>query len=153
MVGQKNVDLASRFCLNHVASLLENGVFWEKCEINRSPSDGHCLLHSILSSIAFQNGIVITLSELIQAIITETKLDSSEYDFINGSSCNLWSGLIAYVNEKEYESLFGDLVPHIIANAIFVNIIIVTETGSHEYALGWKIWSMSLIAEITWYRT
>ena len=133
MVGQKNVDLASRFCLNHVASLLENGVFWEKCEINRSPGDGHCLLHSIISSIAFQNGTVITLTELIQAIMTETKLNSSEYDFINGSSCNLWSGLTTYVNEKEYESLFCDLVPHIIANAIFVNIIIVTETESHEY--------------------
>ena len=34
---------------------------------------------------------------------------------------------------KIYDTLFGDLVSHIIANAIPVNIIIVTETESCEY--------------------
>ena len=116
-----------------MTSFLESGVFWEKCEINRSPGDGHCLLHSIICSIAFQNGAIVTLSELIQAIISETTSNDSEYDFINSSSFNLWSGLTAYVDEEIYDTLFGDLVPHIIANAIPVNIIIVTETESCEY--------------------
>ena len=133
MVGKENVDLAIRSCLYDVTSLLENGIFWEKYKINRSPGDGHCLLHSIISSMAFQIKTIITLSELIQAIISETISNSSEYDFINGPSSNLWSGLTAYVDEKIYDTLFGDLVPHIIANAIYVNIIIVRETESREY--------------------
>ena len=82
--------------------------------------------------MAFQIKTIITLSELIQAIISETISNSSEYDFINGLSSNLWSGLTTYVDEKIYDTLFDDQVPHIIANAIYVNIIIVRETESRE---------------------
>ena len=84
--------------------------------------------------MGFQNKTTLMISDLIQAIINETISNSSEYDFINCSSSNLWSGLTAYVDGKIYDSLFGDLVPHIIANALYVDIIIVFETESHEYA-------------------
>ena len=73
MVVKKNVDLATRLCLKDV-TVFDNGVFCEKCELNRSPGDSHCLLHSFISYLAFQNGTIITLSELIHAIITETMI-------------------------------------------------------------------------------
>ena len=41
----------------------------------------------------------------------------------------------AYVKFRINDTSFTDLVPHIIANALLINIIIVTKTGYHEYAL------------------
>ena len=53
---------------------------------------------------------------------------------MKGSLFDLYCGLNAYVNYKVYDTSFGDLVPHIISNAIYVNITIVSGTQNQGYA-------------------
>ena len=116
-------------------SLLLRGIFWNEYEIHKSPGDGHCLLHSVISSLHFQSSVNLTISELIQGIIDETSTKSDFYkDFMKGSLYDLYRGLNAYVNYKVYDTSFGDLVPHIISNAIHVNITIVSGTQNQGYA-------------------
>ena len=116
-------------------SLLLRGIFWNEYEIHKSPGDGHCLSHSVISSLHFQSSVNLTISELIQGIIDETSTKSDFYkDFMKGSLFDLYRGLNAYVNYKVYDTSFGDLVPHIISTAIHVNITIVSGTQNQGYA-------------------
>ena len=88
-------------------------------EINKSPGDGHCLLHSIISSLFYQLCMNVTMSELIKGIMNDITDRSSDYiDFFNGSLHDLHRDLNSYVKDKKYDSPFGDLVPTIIANAM-----------------------------------
>ena len=76
----------------------------------------------------------ITMSELINGIINEISSKTCDYIcFMAGSLHTLYKGLYGYVNEKVYNTSFGDLVPQIIANAININIIIVSGTQSQGY--------------------
>ena len=76
----------------------------------------------------------ITMSELINGIINEISSKTCDYIcFMAGSLHTLYKGLYGYVNEKVYNTSFGDLVPQIIANAIKINIIIVSGTQSQGY--------------------
>ena len=43
---------------------------------------------------------------------------------------SLLQGLNEYVNNKRYDTSFGDLIPIIIANALSVNLLIIENNGS-----------------------
>ena len=59
-----------------VISMLSSGDFWKMYEINKSPGDGHCLLHSIISSLFYQLCMNVTMSELIKGIINEFQMQA-----------------------------------------------------------------------------
>ena len=93
------MDLVSDINPGVIKSLIDSGMFWDYFEISLSPGDGHCLLHSIVSSMASQNQRDLTLSQLTNAIVNETTLNSTTYEqFINGSKNDLIYGMKAYVD-------------------------------------------------------
>ena len=74
------------------------------------------------------------LAYLVQAVVDETVLNKHEYvTFFNGSNSDLYCSLMAYVRERTYDTSFGDLVPHILANALCVDIIIVVRYNDGSY--------------------
>ena len=82
----------------------------------------------------FQCEVQLMLAYLVQAVVDETLLNKHEYvTFFNGSISDLYCSLMAYVRERTYDTSFGDLVPHILANALCVDIIIVVRNNDGSY--------------------
>ena len=50
---------------------------------------------------------------------------------VNPSFEKLLSDMNAYVYEREYDFAFGDLVPYILANALAINIVIVSNNADN----------------------
>ena len=70
------------------------------------------------------------MSELIDSIVNETRANLSAYvEFlINSSSAVLPEKMERYVKDKVYNTVFGDMVPLIISNALNINLLIITKT-------------------------
>ena len=61
-------------------------------------------------------------------IYTETTYNADKYfGSFNYNSLALFQGLRLYLIQRHYKSMIGDLVPHIIANALCVNLNIINE--------------------------
>ena len=100
----------------------------------RSPADGHCLLHSIVSSLKAQYRQTygdLTIDHLCDIIRDQIRYNENLYlPFIkNAYHATRVKGMEDYLNLKRYNTRFGDLVPLIIANGLGINIIIL---GSHQ---------------------
>ena len=108
--------------------------FWKVFEIHKSPGDGHCVLHSIKSSLFSQTSTNVTISDLIEGIINEVSNNSYDYIDFSESLHDLYNEIDAYVNDRIYDTSSGDRVPQIVANAINVDKTIVTETRDEYYA-------------------
>ena len=97
-------------------------------KVHKSPGDGHCLLYSVLSSIKSQHDISVNIHDIIKLIKNETLCYYRLYDdFIDGEHPDkLLRGMNEYIYEKRYNSSFGDLVPDILANAMKIDVLILT---------------------------
>ena len=73
------MDLISNNYFNKVTSLIERPSFWDKYEVSRSPGDGHCLLHSIISSMYFQCEVQLMPANLVQAVVDVPLLNKHEF--------------------------------------------------------------------------
>ena len=93
-----------------VTNDLKSGKFWFSYNIVKSPGDGHCIMHSIVNSLNVCAASGVTI-----------------YD-VNGR-VDLLNGLSEYINDKIYDTSFGDLVPVILTNALSVNLLIVEKNG------------------------
>ena len=78
----------------------------------------------------------IDINVLSAKLETETLVNSDMYmNFINAEdrAMALANGLNDYIVHKKYDTAFGDLVPIIIANALSVNLLIITQhVGVHH---------------------
>ena len=95
-----------------------------------SSMDGHCLLHSVWSSWKSQVSQLkpIDLETIKMNSFTETANNADKYfGPFNYNSFALFQGLRLYLIQRNYKSMFGELVPHIIANALCVNLNIINE--------------------------
>ena len=72
------------------------------------------------------------VSVILKQLSDETMHNSNRYvDFIDGNGRgSLLQGLNEYVNNRRYDTSFGDLVPIIIANALSVSLLIIETNGS-----------------------
>ena len=102
-------------------------------QVQKSPGDGHCLLYSVLSSIRSQHDISVNIHDIIKLIKNETLCYYRLYDdFIDGEHPDkLLRGMNEYIYEKRYNSSFGDLVPDILANAMKIDVLILTKDGAN----------------------
>ena len=88
-----------------------------KIEVIKSKPDGHCLLHSILSIYAREYKCNISLSELSHDIRREFYANIDYYSAFNPLE-NLHNQLEQYLNNNQYNSSLGDMMPLIISNVI-----------------------------------
>ena len=114
---------------NTIVNKLNDGCIMSDYEICKSPADGHCFIYSVLSNLnsRVDPDNVIHYDFLVNALEKEV-VDNWQFyvPFINGSSLDrLLDGMNAYVYHKKYDTPFGDMVPHIIANALKTPIVIV----------------------------
>ena len=104
-------------------------------EIQQSPGDGHCLIYSVGINV---NGTIIEKHNVIIATKNVIIFQSAQYMpfMVNPSLKTLLSDMNAYSYKKEFDFLLGDLVPYILANALFINIAIVLRIAdSHDVCI------------------
>ena len=112
--------------IEYIKSNLYDGNY----ELHKSPGDGHCLIHSVLFGLNYAGAKIEKLC-VLSAIENETLVYLSKYIYFfeNFSVDTLISEMDAYLYNRQYESSFGDIVPYILANALSVNIVIVSKAG------------------------
>lgn len=102
-----------------------------------SPGDGHCLLHSFVSSWNNQSHQLDRLDiEKVKAqVFIEAISHPDRYvQFLQSSNRKtFFSGLRSYLIDKQYNLDFGDIVPLIIANAFHVNLEIFNEVNFNRF--------------------
>lgn len=92
--------------------------------INKSPGDGHCLIHSIKYSINNDTGLcTYNNTDLLAAMQEEVYNNLQEYSAYLPTQ-NIVNQMNRYLNEKFYNSDFVDILPLIFANCLKTNIII-----------------------------
>ena len=118
--------------------LLDSNTFWLNYEIVKSAADGHCFVHSVLNSWLLQLphyqcvDNVVSHDVLLGRLQNETYINSYRYvDYIDGDGLNsLRIGAKNYVTHKLYDTSYGDIVPYIMSNAIFVNFVIIIQSDN-----------------------
>ena len=109
--------------------------------IEHSPADGHCLLHSVVSSWQYQMAnrpfVPITLEELKAKIFIETVNNADQYIpfYLSSDEQSIFKGLDRYLIDRHYDQSFGDLVPVIIANALNLTLHILNENDQNRTEL------------------
>ena len=95
-------------------------------KINNSPGDGHCLLHSVVSSYSSQlPGLPApTLNFLKNSIIDHVHSSSAEYSIYGMSSLKMVEEMEKYIYDRVFNLDFVDLAPLIIARLLKINILI-----------------------------
>ena len=110
-----------------VKQLISEDSLWTKFNITKSPGDGHCFLHSVVTSL---NAQLPKLRPLDKTTLTcklddETLFNAKQYCGVMGSGKTLLKELNDYVVNRVYDTLFGDIVPNIVANALGIGFVIV----------------------------
>ena len=114
-----------------VTNDLKSGKFWFSYYIVKSPGDGRFIMHSVVNSLNVCAASGVTISDVMKQLTDETVRNSYRYiDFIDGNGrVALLNVLSEYINDKIYDTSFGDLVPVILTNALSVNLLIVEKNG------------------------
>ena len=114
-----------------VKELLNKEKIWSCYSITKSVRDGHCLIYSVVESFNSQldRREPITISKLIKMIRFETLKNIENYSqfFRDSSRDDLIHFMNLYLCNKIYNARYGDLVPLVIANALHVNVLIISE--------------------------
>ena len=102
-------------------------------QIKTSPDDGHCLLHSVITSVKSQlpHYIGHTLQETIAAIESEVSSNFIEYVSLGfEDDSDLQVQMDHYTKFKLYNSNFGDIVPLILSRALDLKITVLDTNSS-----------------------
>ena len=105
---------------------------WKYCEIHKSPADGHCLLHSVVSSLKYQflHNVDLDTNYLLGVISNEIAQYPERYVLYwkNNDANVFYKGFEMYAKYNHYNSVFGDHVPMILANALKIDLILIEES-------------------------
>ena len=84
------------------------------------------------------NEVYFEMSDILEAIQTDTITHMDEYvEFLEADSKDMvWDYMENYVHHKVYDTPYGDLLPLILANALCLNFIVISETS--ETRSGYK---------------
>ena len=115
-----------------ISDMLTDGSFWKHFSIDKSSGDGHCLVYSVIRSIADQHDVHLYYDSLLDDIRLETRINIDEYkQFMNSNSeFDLIRLMCAYIDAKNYQTRFADIMPMIISNIIRMPIVIVEKQDS-----------------------
>ena len=127
-----NLSLSKRA---DVVQCINSDNFWRVYHIIKSASDGHCFVHSLVTCLRDQS-YYLDSNHILRAISDECITNCSKYlPYMGGiSQQSFFKEKNEYVHEKLYNSNFGDIVPIICANALMINIIIISyENPTHNF--------------------
>ena len=82
----------------------------------RSPGDGHCLIHSVVSAWNSQlsSRDAISVESVKAELFIETVKNVDLYDPVMCGRLPLFRGLRRYIIDRHYNQDFGDIVPNIL---------------------------------------
>ena len=117
-----------------IRSSFKNGVIWNDCSVVKSPADGHCLLHSVVSSMKSQlfPPLETNTSALLSLIKNEFKSHPERYiRFIPGNKMSsFYRDFDRYAYSRIYDSKSVDIIPNILCNVFDMKLILFTgQTG------------------------
>ena len=107
-------------------------MLFEFCKISESPPDGHCFLHSMVTSLKAQLRPIIIrdTNQLLDHIDTEVSRHFNQYmNFIVDNDEHAFrEGLQKYASDKQYDRDSVDQIPLIVCNALNITLIIIDDT-------------------------
>ena len=71
-----------------------------------------------------------TVCSILEALRSEALSNACVYTHVYSSFESYENYMNAYVYHKQYDSLFGDIIPNIISNALKINISDISKTGN-----------------------
>ena len=97
-----------------------------------SPTDGHCLLHSLITSYHSQAPLLhrLSLESIKMSIRGEIKENLDDYLAFGFSMASLSQQVNAYIVHRDYNSDFVDLVPLILARIYGIEIVILDTSST-----------------------
>ena len=111
--------------------------FWENYKVVSSPMDGHCMLHSIVTSYNEQldrNDMSIkSLTDLLQ--IQSNDLIDKYCVATNNSITDFHSLQYKYIHDKNYNTNYADVVPIILSDALSINLNIIDKRENSTFDL------------------
>ena len=115
--------------VSNIKKSVADGSFWNYHDVVKSPMDGHCILHSIITCITFTHpeyDCLLLHEYLKTAIITECKANMSLYlPYYDGrGDDDFFRALYQYLNFRIFNQSFVDMIPNILSNALQKTIII-----------------------------
>ena len=116
---------------HHVKQCLDNHTFWVKYFIKPSTGDGHCFIYSLRDSYNSQLKYMPNTksSLLLKKLESETLKNARLYSTVkpNKPQAVLLDKMKQYIDYKNYKTLFGDMVPLIMCNALNINLIVISK--------------------------
>ena len=106
--------------------MLSSGALQNSFKIVKSPGDGFCLLHSMCVSLKAQFPHIcdFNVTKLIKLLKEEAIRYKEIYSIAIKSPGALEYEMYDYINNKNYDSDFGDIVPLLLANSIAIDVCI-----------------------------
>ena len=125
-IGAVRMNMLNR---EYVESCANDGTFWDVFQVRKSLGDGHCILYSVISSMESQHNISLGVHDVTELIKLEVFTNYGQYhEYVDGDRPDeLLIRMNDYIDTKIYDSSFGDLVPVILANAMKIDLLILTE--------------------------
>ena len=118
---QRRLCVCTRY-MRCLESSLSDGTFYRKFSVIKSLGDGHYLIYSVVTGIAYmqpsRHRVPETACSVLEALRSEALSNACLYTHVYSSFESYENYMNAYVYHKQYDSLFGDIVPNIISNAL-----------------------------------
>ena len=118
--------------------MLSSGLLQRSFKIVKSQADGFCLLHSVSRSLNAQisHCYDLDINKLITCLKGEAMQHIDEYSGFCESISAMIDQMYDYIENKNYDTDFGNVIPLLLANSIEIDICILYRHGD---ALGCRI--------------
>ena len=106
---------------------LLDGSFWNFYNLSKSPKDGHCALHSVISCLRFLfKNHSLSLHKLKELIIDECLNSTDKYiNHFAGTGVDFFAEAEHYIYARRYNSGFCDILPLIISNILNIKVVVI----------------------------
>ena len=126
-----NIILNSRYEKHSIPEMLSSGLLQRNFKIVKTPADGFCLLHSVSRSLNAQisHCYDLDINKLITCLKEEAMQHIDEYSGFCESISALIDQMYDYIENKNYDTDFGNVIPLLLANSIEIDICILYRHG------------------------
>ena len=135
-------------CVNRVHDLsdyfikiLNDKTFWSIYKLIISPGDGHCLMHSLVTTLNYLNHDIKDYCTLFENLRWECVRNHWMYlsDF-DGNVNDFHDEIEHFINNRIYDTGFCDLIPSIMSNVLNVKNVINLMLWNVYWVKAWQIY-------------